>query len=42
MPIELMYTDSEIVKIQKQLLKKITLNSSDLQLLKEINDYMKK
>ena len=42
MPVELLYTDSEIVKIQKQLLRKTTLNSSELELLKEINAYMNK
>lgn len=39
MPIELLYTDSEILKIRTNLLKKQVLTSDDLELLKEINEY---
>jgi hypothetical protein len=39
MPIELLYTDSEILKIRTNLLKKSVLTPEDLELLKEINDY---
>ena len=42
MPIELLYTDSEILKIRTKLLKKSILTSEDLDLLKEINDYCNK
>ena len=39
MPIELLHTDTEILKIRTQLLKKATLNNEELSLLKEINEY---
>ncbi len=39
MPIELLHTDSEILKIRTQLLKKASLNNEELSLLKEINEY---
>lgn len=39
-PIETLYTDSEIVKIHKKLVKKWDLSVEDLALLKEINEYM--
>lgn len=39
MPIELLHTDTEILKIRTQLLKKSLLNNEELSLLKEINDY---
>jgi len=42
MPIELLYTDSEIVKIQKTLLLKTVLSKEELELLKEIQNYMKR
>jgi hypothetical protein len=42
MPIELLYTDSEIVKIQRKLLFKSTLNKEELELLSEIKAYMKR
>jgi hypothetical protein len=42
MPIELLYTDSEIVKIQKRLLLKTVLSKEELELLKEIQNYMKR
>ena len=39
MPIELLHTDSEILKIRTNLLKKTILTKEDLELIKEINDY---
>jgi hypothetical protein len=42
MPIELLYTDKEIVKIQKDILMKKVISSEELKILKEINSYMKK
>ena len=42
MPIEFLYTDSEILKIRTQLLKKSILNSKELELIKEINEYCNK
>jgi len=39
MPIELLYTDSEILKIRTNLLKKSVLTSDELETIKEINDY---
>jgi len=42
MPIELLYTDKEIVKIQKDILMKKVISSEELEMLKEINDYMKR
>ena len=40
MPIEFLYTDSEIIKLQRTLLFKSLLTSQDLQLLEEINEYL--
>lgn len=40
MPIEFLYTDSEIIKLQRALLFKSLLTAQDLQLLKEINEYL--
>ena len=42
MPIELLYTDKEIVKIQKDILMKKVISSEELEVLKEINAYMKR
>ena len=42
MPIELLYTDSEILKIKLNLLKKDILDSEELKLLREINIYISK
>jgi hypothetical protein len=41
MPIQLLYTDSEILKIQSSLLRKLILELEDLSLLEEINNYLK-
>ena len=41
MPIQFLYTDKEIVNIQRSLLFKNTLTSEELTLLNEINNYMK-
>ena len=41
MPIELLYTDQELLKIRKSLLKKIELTKEDLNLLGQINNYCK-
>lgn len=41
MPIELLYTDQELLKIRNSLLRKIDLTKEDLILLGEINDYCK-
>ena len=41
MPIEILYTDRELLKIRNSLLKKIDLSKEDLILLGEINDYCK-
>jgi hypothetical protein len=40
MPVELLYTDTEIVAIQLRLLLKTVLNATDLVLLEEINNYL--
>jgi hypothetical protein len=40
MPIEFLYTDSEIIKLQRTLLFKSLLTAQDLQLLEEINEYL--
>jgi hypothetical protein len=40
MPINLLYTDSEILKIRKFILKKIELTKEDLNLLSDINYYL--
>jgi len=42
MPIELLYTDKEIVKIQKDILMKKVISRKELEILKEINEYMKR
>jgi hypothetical protein len=42
MPIELLYTDSELVKMQKRLLFKTVLTQDELNTLAEINNYMKR
>lgn len=42
MPIELLYTDREIIKIQSQLLRKYILTQEELELLKEIQEYLNK
>jgi len=42
MPIELLYTDKEIVKIQKDILMKKVISRKELDILKEINEYMKR
>jgi hypothetical protein len=42
MPIEFLYTDSEIIKIHKELLNKIVITVEELELLTEIQNYMKK
>ena len=39
MPIELMFTDSEILKIRTELLKKMVLSTKEIETLKEINEY---
>jgi hypothetical protein len=39
MPIELLHTDREILKIRTNLLKKITLTKDEVKTIKEINDY---
>ena len=41
MPIQFLYTDKEIVNIQRSLLFKNTLKSEELTILNEINNYMK-
>jgi len=41
MPIQLLYTDGELLKIRKSLLKKIDLTKEDLNLLGQINNYCK-
>ena len=41
MPIQLLYTDIELLKIRKSLLKKIKLTKEDLNLLGQINNYCK-
>ena len=41
MPIQLLYTDNEILKIRNSLLRKIDLTKEDLILLGEINNYCK-
>jgi hypothetical protein len=40
MPIELLYTDSELVKMQKRLLFKTVLSKEELETLSEIQNYM--
>jgi hypothetical protein len=40
MPVELLYTDKEILKIYKSLLRKIELTKQDLNLLGDINYYL--
>jgi hypothetical protein len=40
MPIQLLYTDKEILKLRANLLKRSVLNNADLILLAEINDYV--
>jgi hypothetical protein len=42
MPIELLYTDSELVKMQKRLLFKTVLSKEELETLSEIQNYMNK
>lgn len=42
MPIELLYTDKEIVKIQKDILFKKVISNEELEMLSEINAYMKR
>jgi hypothetical protein len=42
MPIEQLYSDSEILKIQKSILFKMVISKEELQILKEINIYLKK
>ena len=42
MPIELIYTDSEILDIRTNLLNQICLSTQELELLKEINEYTKR
>ena len=42
MPIELLYTDSEIVKIQRNLLFKTSITNEELEMLAEIQFYMNK
>jgi len=42
MPVEFLYTDSEIIKLQRTLLFKSKLTDQDLQLLEEINEYLKR
>jgi hypothetical protein len=37
MPIELLHTDSELLKIRTNLLKKMLLSKEDLKTLREIN-----
>lgn len=39
MPIYLLHTDTEILKIRTSLLRKSVLSSEDLATLKEINNY---
>ena len=41
MPIELLYTDQELLKIRNSLLRKIDLTKEDLNLLGQINNYCK-
>ena len=41
MPIQLLYTDQELLKIRNSLLRKIDLTKEDLNLLGEINNYCK-
>ena len=40
MPVEFLYTDSEIIKLQRTLLFKTVLTKEDLQLLNEIHEYL--
>lgn len=40
MPIELLFTDKEIIKMQKDILLKSSQTNEELELLKEINAYM--
>lgn len=40
MPIEFLYTDSEILKLRKSLLMKYVLDSKELELLTELNEYI--
>jgi hypothetical protein len=42
MPIELLYTDSEIVKLHRELLFKTVISKEELKLLTEIQNYMKR
>lgn len=42
MPIELLHTDSEILKIRTKLLRKSSLTTDELELLQEINAYCKR
>jgi hypothetical protein len=42
MPIELLYTDSEIVKMHRNLLFKKVISKEELELLEEIQNYMKR
>jgi len=39
MPIEFLYTDSELLKLRKRLLKKYVLTKEELSTLSEINAY---
>lgn len=39
MPIELLHTDSEILKIRTNLLKKVVLTADEIATIKEINEY---
>jgi hypothetical protein len=41
MPIQLLYTDQELLRIRKSLLKKIELTKEDLNLIGQINNYCK-
>lgn len=42
MPVEFLYTDSEIIKLQRRLLFKLVITAEELQLLEEINEYLKR
>lgn len=42
MAIELLYTDSEILKLRSRLLKKGVLTKEEISLIGEINDYCNK
>jgi len=40
MPIEFLYTDSEILKLRKLLIKKYVLDAEELVLLSELTEYI--